>query len=272
MEQDAEIGSDASGTTDDPHGSASEGQSADPRTHYKTLAEADSEARRFQGLYDAEKAKHEPWEKHLGQRWGALGGPEQLSQLVAEVVELAGRPDFNDYRSGKLGIAKEEAESDEYLTDEQKEIRGLRRQLDDREVQQRSQQGAVNGELAALRFERAEKEIEKQLGDQWAPRRDRVLAEVQRIVGSGAVRSLDAVNPQLLFKAWAASFSGVEEFETAMTKMVLDKEAKRTANINGRSTLMPNTLTPSGPVTAPAKTMKEAFERGMRDMEERGLR
>lgn len=270
MELDTEIGSEPSGPPAEQHDSAPDGTQGGQRTHYKTLEEADAQARRFQSELDKANARLESWEKHLG-RWSALGGPEQISQLVGQAVEVAARPDFNDYRAGKLGASKEEDEQDEYLTDEQKEIRNLRRELDSREQQTRNQQGAVNGELAAIRFERAEKEIEAQLGAQWTSRREKVLGEVQRIVSSGAVRSLDAVNAKLLFKCWAASFDSVDEHNAAMTKMVFDQESRRTAAINGKSTMPPTNLSPGAAPTAPARSVKEAFERGMRELAERGI-
>ena len=269
MADDTEIGSETSGTPVDSHGSASDGTPGGGRTHYKSLEEADAQARRFQSELDKTQAELAKWKQHLG-RWESLGGPEQISALVGQAVEVAARPDFNDYRAGKLKSAEDADEQDEFLTDEQREIRDLKRQLESRDQQNRNQQGAVNGELAAIRFERAEKEIEAQLGDQWGPRREKVLREIQRIVGSGAIRSLDAVDSKLLFKCWAASFDSAEEHNAAMTKMVLSQEAKRSAAINGKSTLPPTNLSPGSSPTSPAKSLKEAFERGMRDMQERG--
>lgn len=260
MEPNTDIQSDALGVSDQVADSASTATPGEQRTHYKTLEEADAAARRFQSELDKAKAESDKWAPL--KRWESLGGPAAIGDLVNQVVELAARPDFNDYREGKLG--KEQAQEDDpYLTDEQREIRDLRSRLEEREIAQRGQQGQVNGELATLRFERAEKGIQTKLGDLWDSRRDKVLGEIQRIVGNGAVRSLDAISEPLLFKAWAASFDGFDDFNAAVTKMVLDNESKRAANLNGRSTLPPTSLAPGRSPSAPPKSLKEAWENGL---------
>ena len=192
-----------------------------------------------------------------------MGSPEAINQLINEVVELHARPDFQAYRNGKLGEDREEPEEDDqFLSDEQREIRDLRKRLEERDGEQRSQQSQVNGELASLRFERAEKEVQAQLGDHWGSRREQVLGEVRRLVANGSVRTLDAVTPKLLFKAWAASFNGFDDFNASVTKMVLDNESKRISNLNDRSTLPPSTLSPGRAPSAAPKSFKDAFEIG----------
>ena len=266
MEPNTDIQSDALGVSDQVADSASTAMPGEQRTHYKSLEEADAAARRFQSELDKSKAETEKWAPL--KRWESLGGPEQIGELINSVVELASRPDFNDYRAGTLGKSQETQEDDPFLTDEQREIRDLRQKLEARETQDRSQQGQVNGELAAIRFERAEKGIQAKLGDLWDSRRDKVLGEIQRIVGNGAVRSLDAIGEPLLFKAWAASFNGFDEFNAAATKFVLDNEAKRTAALNGRSTLPPTSLAPGRAPSAPPKSLKEAWEIGLREAQQ----
>ena len=263
MEPNTDIQSDALSAPDGAPDSASVATPEGQRTHYRTLEEADAAARRFQSELDKAKAEADKWAPL--KQWESLGGPAQIGELVKSVVEIAARPDFNDYREGRLGKEREVQEDDPFITDEQREIRDLRQKLEAREMQERSQQGQVNGELAAIRFERAEKGIQAKLGDLWDQRRDKVLSEVQRIVGNGAVRSLDAIGEPLLFKAWAASFNGFDEFNAAATKFVLDNEAKRTAALNGRSTLPPTSLAPGRAPSAPPKSLKEAWEIGLRE-------
>ncbi len=263
MEPTPDIQSDALSAPEVVPDSASAVAPGEQRTHYKSLEEADAAARRFQSEFDKAKAEAEKWAPL--KQWESLGGPAAIGDLVRQVVDIAARPDFNDYRDGRLGKESEAAEDDPYLTDEQREIVDLRKKLEERESRDRSQQGQVNGELAAIRFERAEKGIQTKLGNLWDTRRDQVLAEVQRIVGNGAVRSLDAIGEPLLFKAWAASFNGFDEFNAAVTKFVLDNEAKRAAAMNGRSTLPPTSMAPGRSPSAPPKSLKEAWEIGLRE-------
>lgn len=263
MEPNADIQSDALSAPEGAPDSTSTATPGEQRTHYKTLEEADAAARRFQSELDKAKAEADKWSPL--KRWESLGGPAAIGDLVNQVVELAARPDFNDYREGRLGKEAAASEEDPFLTDEQREIRDLRAKLEERDTVQRSQQGHVNGELAELRFERAEKGIQAKLGPLWDSRRDKVLGEVRRIVGNGSVRSLEAIGEPLLFKAWAASFDGFDEFNAAATKFVLDNEAKRTAALNGRSTLPPTSLAPGQPPSARPKSLKEAWEIGLRE-------
>lgn len=264
MEEPTDIGSgDASGTAEG--GGAPENQG--PGANTRTLAEADADARKFQGMYDKLASKWKPLEQYE-----ALGGPQEIARLVNDVLDLARRPDFNDYRSGRLKYVEDRDPDDEMLSDEQREIRDLKRQVDDLKQGGQIQGAKTQGELAALRFERAEQELKQKYGAAWTTQRDKVLREIQQFTARGLVPNLDAITPALLHKCWAASFDSPEEFEAATTKWVLDNEARRRGEINKGATTTPTTLSPGAPALTPAKTFNEAWQRGQQDLRERGLR
>jgi hypothetical protein len=248
----------------EPSGTGSASQA--PQTHYKSLEEADRAARDMQSKYDSYVAHWKPLEK-----WTALGGPVEISNLIGQLLEIAGRPDFRDYAEGKLaartnGSNEPDEREDELLTDEQREIRDLHRRLAQYENGSRQSASKVDGELAGLRFERAERGLAAEYGTLWNEHREKIMANVLRQVRSGAM-SLDAVNESVLHRAFVASFDSPKSFEDAFRKHFMTKEERAVADLNAKSTTAPVREAPGGAPVALAKTFWEAVELGKRDRE-----
>lgn len=231
---------------------------AGPTVSGESNTEAETLRRELSDL----KVKYAPWEA-LGKRFAGVGGPEAIGNLVGQVAQLAQRPDFTAYVGGRLvAQAAEVEEPDEFLSDEQREIRDLRRELESVKSGTSGQNATMTRELGEIRFERAEKAMAEKFGSLWTERRPEVLDAVRRIVAQNGHTAVSQIDDTLLHKAFV-SVLNPQEFEEAMTKWVTSRESNRQRELSQRATTTPHTEASAGPIDGPAKSLSEAIGRGI---------
>ncbi|ANS05909.1 hypothetical protein [uncultured Mediterranean phage] len=239
-----------------------EGQGADASLHYETHEEADAAARKFQGEADKAKADLARYESLK-----ALGTPEQINAFVTQMEPVTRLPGFDQFRA-KGGIADNQPEADdEFLSDEQKEIRELRTQLDANTQSQNGEATRVNSELAELRFERAEKEMDAQFGELWREKRGAMLEKVRAMTASGAIGDPAAITPQVLMTAFLSSTTeNPDEMRAFLTKAVQQWDGERTEHQNNLATSAPDTGRTAGDPVKDINSFQDAWEQGQRDL------
>lgn len=234
--------------------------------HFKSLEEADRAARRFQGEKDqlaaqnaeiARKVAH--WEQKLGKFVAQTGGIDGLADLAEEVVEIARRPDWNAYRDGTLGPTSD----GEFLSDEQKEIRQLARSQADQAKNSARTDQRINAELAQLKFDRLEPQMQKRWGDLWNLQKPKVIATISRLSDLGMANPLDAITEKFLTDAFANSFDTPDQYADAMRKWAANADAQHRDAVNGVATTGVSSVGRAADARPVPKTLSEAFQRAV---------
>lgn len=248
------------GAPETPVPSESAAPPTDPggATHYTTLEQADKAAREFQSKFDTAQAALQKYEAQLN----AFGGLDKAMDLVRQVAAVSNRADFQAYMRGELqSLPPATDPDDEYLTEEQRELKELRSKVVELERGSQQRDVLTNTERAQAKFERAETEMRERYGEHWDSRRNKILAEVQQLGAKLGQAGLDRIDTALLNKAFLASFDSPQEYEEFATKWTASRDAARRAALP-KGTTPPHQTAPTGVPRAPAKTMLEAFQRG----------
>jgi len=247
-------------------GSSEQGQGA-PATHYKTLEDADSAARRFQGERDRLQSDID----RLTTLTNASGQTEKVSvndvvRFRDQMLPIAERADFPDYLRGSLG-AKPEAQpsvaEEEYLTDAEKEARSERQHLRD-EVRKTS------ASLAKMNFSQYVQQVQDGWGGLLNGYKAKAETAFDNIVQLGGITDPSKLNREFVENLYLQQVP-LEERPALFEQFGKQQAERKLSHQQSKGTTVPSPERPSEETAAP-KSLKEAMKLGFEHAERERIR
>ncbi len=231
-------------------------------THYKTLEEADTAARNFQGKSDRLEVQIE---RMLTLRDGSKLSVDEFVPIRDHILSISQRGDYQDYVAGKLGgeaKAPETANEETYMTETE---RAQSQQIGNLETKlQKQTQG-----LASLHFRDMQTQVEEAYGGLLSPYREKAEQSFHQLVQMGVD------DPTKLNRKWVEDLYIQQvplEDRPALWESLGKKQAEgRLQQQQARGTTVPSPERTSTQ-EPPSKSLLENLRRGYRENAARDVR
>ena len=231
-------------------------------THYKTLEEADTAARNFQGKSDRLEVQID---RMLTLRDGSKLSVDEFVPIRDHVLSISQKSDYQDYVAGKLGVVAQTPESsneEPYMTDTE---RAQSQQIGNLETKiQKQSQG-----LATLHFGDMQGQVEDAYGGLLTPYRQAAQTAFNQLVQMGVD------DPTKLTRKWVEDLYIQQvplEDRPALWESLGKKQAEgRLQQQQARGTTVPSPERTSTQ-EPPSKSLLENLRRGYRETAARDVR